>query len=109
MLGSGDKVTQNVVGCGVMQGDLSDLLLGLPWQSVRNAEGALMHEPLRLQVVVRAPRSRVDGVLEAATQVAGLFDRGWIALTVFDPITGEVLRYAGRGQWSRWDAQEGGA
>ncbi len=109
VLGSGDKVTQNVVGCGVMQGDLSDLLLGLPWQSVRNAEGALMHEPLRLQVVVRAPRSRVDGVLEAATQVAGLFDRGWIALTVFDPITGEVLRYAGRGQWSRWDAQEGGA
>lgn len=107
VLGSGDKVTQNVVGCGVMQGDLSDLLLGLPWQSVRNAEGALMHAPLRLQVVVRAPRSRVDGVLEAATQVAGLFDRGWIGLTVFDPITGEVLRYAGRGQWSRWDAQKG--
>lgn len=98
--GSGDKTTHNLIGCAVMQGEMSDIQLGLPWQSVRAADGRLMHEPLRLHVVVRAPRARVEAVLDGAPSIAGLFERHWLHLVVFDPVSGQIMRYEGSGQWA---------
>ena len=54
-LGSGDKATHNVVGkLGVMQGNHSDLQIGLPLQSVSDGSRPV-HEPLRLQAVSGPP------------------------------------------------------
>lgn len=91
--GSGSKVTQNVVGCAVMQGELSDLKLGLPYQSVFDERGRAAHEPLRLLVVVHAPANRVAQVLAEHPEVKQLFDNRWLALEVLDPEARALLAY----------------
>ena len=56
-----------------------DLLLGLPWQSV--ADGTrLIHEPMRLLVLVEAPRERIDAVLDRHPEVRRLIDGEWLTL-----------------------------
>ncbi|MGR8919462.1 MAG: putative inorganic carbon transporter subunit DabA [Gammaproteobacteria bacterium] len=99
--GSGNKVTQNVVGGrAVMQGDCGDLLTGLPLQSVMDEHGAPFHEPLRLQVVIDAPLARVQQVLDEHPDVRRLFDNEWLALTVLDACGGPSRHYLGQGAWS---------
>ena len=96
--GSGSKTTHNVVGkIGVMQGNASDLMSGLPLQSVMSADGKLYHEPLRLMTVVKAPLSRVSQIIAENEILQTLFDNGWVALLVIDPHTGQFKQY-GRGK-----------
>ncbi|MEE4377948.1 MAG: DUF2309 domain-containing protein [Candidatus Competibacteraceae bacterium] len=92
--GSGSKITHNVTGkIGVMQGNASDLMTGLPQQSLTVREGELYHEPLRLMAVVYAPLSRVAEIIARNTILRHFFDNGWVALTVIDPSSGRMLRY----------------
>ena len=84
--GSGSKVTQNAVGnVGVYQGNGGDLQTGLPLQSVTLAPGHPYHQPLRLTVVVHAPRETVTAALEAADEFRSLVERGWLSVAVVDP------------------------
>lgn len=92
--GSGDKVTQNVVGgIGVLQGNGGDLRVGLPRQSLFTDDGAPFHVPQRLLTVILAPFERVERVVEANEMLGRLFGNGWVTLVVIDPHTGKALRW----------------
>lgn len=98
--GAGSKVTHNVVGAfGVMQGNASDLMTGLPLQSVNAADTVAYHEPLRLMTVVQAPVARVDAIIARNPILQTLFGNGWVALQVIDPATGAILRRGRDGSW----------
>ncbi|MCY0880012.1 MAG: Na-translocating system protein MpsB [Firmicutes bacterium] len=112
--GGGSKVVANVVGhFGVMSGKQSDLKTGLPWQSVRDAQGRLVHEPMRLFVVVEAPWKRVAETLDRQPSVRDWVKNAWIHMTVYDPEQGRWRRMGeGRGEASapghkiRYDGKE---
>ncbi|TAD75149.1 MAG: DUF2309 domain-containing protein [Sphingomonadales bacterium] len=80
MFGGGNKLIHNVVGgIGVIEGNGGRLRAGLPWQAVHDGE-ALQHEPLRLSVMIEAPREEILRVLEKHPGVRALFDNGWLHL-----------------------------
>ncbi|KTD82201.1 DUF2309 domain-containing protein [Legionella waltersii] len=85
--GSGSKITHNVVGTiGVMQGNGSDLMHGLPQQSVMSSDENAYHEPQRLLTVVYAPKEMVSQVIEKHSILKTLFFNQWVHLVVIDPI-----------------------
>jgi len=97
VFGSGNKVLHNVVGTfGVWEGNGGDIRTGLPLQSLHDGV-KWMHEPLRLQVFVEAPTDRIDAVLQANPEVAGLADNGWIHL--MSMARGTVYERRGRANW----------
>lgn len=80
VFGSGNKVTHNVTGTlGVCQGNVGDLQTGLPMQSVHDGE-KWIHEPLRLHVVVEAPRESITAILDKHPDVRNLVRNGWVLL-----------------------------
>ncbi|MDM7458320.1 MAG: DUF2309 domain-containing protein, partial [Paracoccus sp. (in: a-proteobacteria)] len=84
VFGGGNKLIHNVVGgIGVVQGNGGILRAGLPWQAVHDGE-RLVHEPLRLSVLVEAPRDAIAEVLSRHHAVRALFDNGWLHLLVLD-------------------------
>ncbi|MBS1990200.1 MAG: DUF2309 domain-containing protein [Cyanobacteria bacterium SZAS LIN-3] len=93
VFGSGSKVTHNVVGdFGVMQGATGDLRLGLPLQSVMQADGTRAHEPIRLISIIRAPRESIDQVLARHAQVSDLVKNRWIRLIALEPADGKFYQ-----------------
>lgn len=103
LFGAGNKALHNVVGgFGVCLGNGGDLQTGLPMQSLHNGQ-KWMHEPLRLHVMIEAPRARVDAVLAAQAGVRELVDNGWVLLFVIDPDGGGIYRRTSGGVWERGD------
>jgi len=87
--GAGSKSTQNVTGkLGVFQGNASDLMHGLPLQSVHADDRRPYHEPLRLLTVVYAPRRMLDAVVGAQDVLQKLFGNGWVTLACIEPDDG---------------------
>lgn len=84
VFGGGNKLIHNVVGgIGVVQGNGGMLRPGLPWQTVHDGE-ALAHDPLRLSVMIEAPREEIIKVLAKHDGVRALFDNGWLHLFVLE-------------------------
>lgn len=101
--GSGDKTLHNVVGrLGVLEGNGGDLRSGLPWQSVHDGQ-VLQHEPLRLQVLVAAPRDAIAEVVGGHDHLRALCDNGWIALYAIDDDGVVTHRYDGAQCWAPVD------
>ncbi|MFN3371190.1 MAG: putative inorganic carbon transporter subunit DabA, partial [Sphingomonadaceae bacterium] len=98
LFGSGNKLLHNVVGgIGVLEGNGGRLRAGLPWQAVHDGE-RLVHPPLRLSVLVEAPREAILGVLARHPGVATLFDQGWLHLFALE--AGRIAaRYRPGGDW----------
>ncbi|MBX7187371.1 MAG: DUF2309 domain-containing protein [Vicinamibacteria bacterium] len=80
-LGSGNKVLQNVVGgrIGLLEGNGGDLRIGLSKQSVRDENGSV-HEPLRLTVLIEAPREAIARIVRRHPVVRQLVENGWLHL-----------------------------
>jgi uncharacterized protein len=84
--GGGSKVTMNITGkIGVMQGNASDLMHGLPLQSVYKSDDEPYHQPVRLTAVVYAPKDRIDRIIKDHEILQKLFGNGWVHLISYDP------------------------
>jgi uncharacterized protein YbcC (UPF0753/DUF2309 family) len=98
LFGAGNKLLHNVTGgIGVVEGNGGVLRAGLPMQSVHDGD-APVHDPLRLTVVVEAPRAAISDILGRHPGVAALFDNGWLALYAMDD-TGRMAWRYDRGDW----------
>jgi uncharacterized protein YbcC (UPF0753/DUF2309 family) len=93
--GGGSKITHNITGkFGVVQGNGGDLKAGLPLQSVNESDNKMYHRPLRLSVLIQAPRERIIEILLNNPSLKSLLDNEWIYLMVMDPTNNnEVERY----------------
>lgn len=99
--GSGSKITHNVVGTiGVMQGNGSDLMHGLPLQSVMSSDSEAYHEPQRLLTVIYAPKEMVSRVIEKQAILKTLFFNQWVHLVVIDPADQQPYELNSSGAWS---------
>lgn len=95
--GSGNKVLHNIVGqLGVLEGNGGDLRTGLPWQSVHDGR-QLQHQPLRLLVVVEAPRDWIAEILDRHPSVRQLLTGQWIQLVSLEGSA--THRYTHHGTW----------
>ncbi|MCL4187665.1 MAG: DUF2309 family protein [Rhodobacteraceae bacterium] len=78
--GSGNKLIHNVTGgIGVVEGNGGRLRAGLPWQAVHDG-ARLVHELLRLSVLIEAPPAAMTEILARHPEVRALFDNGWLHL-----------------------------
>ena len=95
--GSGNKLIHNVVGqLGVFEGNGGDLMTGLPWQSVHDGE-KFQHEPLRLLVLIEAPRKSVQHIIEKHAHVCDLVTNGWLSLMVLEGT--QFHRWTAKNEW----------
>ena len=103
VFGSGNKLIHNVVGgIGVVQGNGGRLRAGLPWQAVHDGE-RLVHDPLRLTVMIEAPTDAISAILARHPEVARLFDNGWLHLLALEE--GQVVAsHIPGGTWRAFDA-----
>lgn len=99
--GAGSKVTKNVTGkFGAMQGNGSDLMQGLPLQSVFSSDTTAYHEISRLVVVIHAPKTAIQKICQMETTIKRLVKNEWIYIICFDPRTKEYLRLNKELDWS---------
>ncbi len=98
-MGSGNKTLHNVTaGVGVFEGFSGDLRVGLPLQSIHDGE-KFQHEPLRLNVIIEAPKEAMNAILEKHKMVRYLCDNGWLYLFAMDENGKVSHRYLGDFSW----------
>lgn len=100
--GSGNKVLHNIVGgsIGVLEGNGGDLRVGLPLQSLHDGE-RWMHEPLRLNVFLDAPKSEIDRIIAKHELVRELVENRWLYLFQIDEKDGHIYQRTPNKQWQR--------
>lgn len=100
--GAGSKVTKNITGkIGIMQGNASDLMNGLPLQSVFQSDTTPYHTPIRLSVVVYAPKGKICQIVKQKEILQKLFGNGWIHMICYDPNDHQKYRLNGDISWTK--------
>lgn len=88
--GCGTKLPHNINGLvAVMNGHLSDLRLGLPWQMVE------IHQPVRLFLMIVCELSLVEKLFKQPNSFTNLIENEWINVAVDDPLTNKLWFYKG--------------
>ena len=105
LFGSGNKLLHNVSGgIGVVEGNGGRLRAGLPLQAVHDGE-KLVHEPLRLSVLIEAPKEAISDILARHDGVRELFDNGWLHLLALEQ--GQITsRYRPGLTWEKFDGEQ---
>ncbi len=86
--GAGTKLPHNITSLlGVMDGAMSDLRSGLPWQGVE------IHEPVRLLLVIEARPIALEKIMARNAAVGRILRNGWVQLALMDPETAELQLY----------------
>ncbi len=100
--GSGNKVLHNIVAgsVGVFEGNGGDLRVGLPLQSLHNGK-EWVHEPLRLNVFLEAPKSEIDRIIAKHELVRELVENRWLFLFQIDDENSGICQRHTNGQWQR--------
>ncbi len=100
--GGGSKISKNITGkTGIMQGNASDLMHGLPLQSVNKSDKEAYHKPLRLMTIVYAPRTMINKIIGTQDILQKLFSNGWVTLACIEPQTGEKFILARNLSWQK--------
>ncbi len=98
--GSGSKITQNIIGkFGVMQGNASDLMHGLPMQSLYSSSAKLYYQPIRLHVLIYARHDTVTSIIKRHPLLQKLFSNEWIFLFVQNPLDQKTYRLTSDLSW----------
>jgi uncharacterized protein YbcC (UPF0753/DUF2309 family) len=83
--GCGTKLPHNITALlGVMDGAMSDLRTGLPWQMTE------IHEPVRLLIVCETTAEIALKMLERNPPMMQMAANGWVNLAVLDPVTRKI-------------------
>ncbi|MEC7641821.1 MAG: putative inorganic carbon transporter subunit DabA, partial [Nitrospinota bacterium] len=97
--GAGSKAYHNIVGrIGVMFGTQSDLCVGLPLQTVYDGEKPF-HEPMRLFVIMEAPRKMITTLIARHTILQRLTTNQWLHIVALDPEPMEFFLYQAPNDW----------
>ena len=98
--GCGNKVLHNVVGgtIGVLEGNGGDLRIGLSEQSLRDSNGGLQHEPLRLSAFIEAPTEVMDRIIGNSATLGQLVDNRWLTIVQIAP-DGSLFERRAKNQW----------
>jgi uncharacterized protein YbcC (UPF0753/DUF2309 family) len=83
--GCGTKLPHNLAGLlGVMDGALSDLRTGLPWQMVE------LHEPVRAVFLIETMPESMIQIMDRDAAIGRMCRNDWIQLAVRHPETGAI-------------------
>jgi uncharacterized protein YbcC (UPF0753/DUF2309 family) len=86
--GCGTKLPHNISSLlGVMDGAISDLRPGLPWQMVE------IHEPVRLLFLIETSPDVMLRIIQDNPGIARLVQGAWVQLAVLHPQTSQVHHY----------------
>lgn len=98
--GGGSKITKNITGkLGIMQGNASDLMTGLPLQSLYRSDSESYHAMQRLLTMVFAPRELVNTVVQSQAILKKLFGNGWAQIAVIEPEQRDIYLLDREGVW----------
>ncbi|MEZ6061775.1 MAG: DUF2309 domain-containing protein [Planctomycetaceae bacterium] len=98
--GSGDKTIHNVVGrIGIHSGNGGDLMTGLPFQSLHDGTD-FQHEPLRLLVIIAAPRQAIASIIRRHDVLRNLVANDWLHVVSIDE--GSFFRFAAGYSGREW-------
>lgn len=83
---AGNKAIHNVLpGIGVMEGNMSDLKVGLPEQSLYY-RGKKLHSALRLTVVIYAEHKKIQKIIKMHKKLSDLVENEWLFVYVGDAV-----------------------